>query len=202
MMLRLAAAIALAATASAQGILEPPRAACPLSSGTYNELYAVAVYLADTDRMEEAELCLTDALAATVPAFQMLSDLTTRKQEHPRAALIAGLIDKLVNNADAKLYYAKKLLQNNEHQLAMEILDGVAVGNPDIAGIRHLLGVACFGSGKNEEAIANLKRAVELEPEVELYKTELEMLTKAIAGELPEQVEAAAKAAAEADNSV
>ena len=166
--------------------------------------YAVAVYLADSDRMEEAELCLTDALAATVPAYTMLSDLSTLKKQHPRAALIAGLIDKLVNNADAKLYHAKKLLQNNEHQIAMELLDGVAAGNPDVAGIRHLLGVSQFGSGKNEEALANLKLAVELDPEVALYKTELEMLEKAIAGELPEQIEAAAKAAAEeaaADNS-
>ena len=39
----------------------------------------MAVYLADEDRMEEAELCLVDAIAASMPAFTLLSDITTVK---------------------------------------------------------------------------------------------------------------------------
>ena len=58
------------------------------------------------------------------------------------------------------------------------------------------MGVAQFRLDQQEEAIDNLKKAIELEPETELYKTELETLEKAIKGELPEQIEAAAAAAA------
>ena len=119
-------------------------------------------------------------------------------EEHARAARLAGIIDTMVNNADAKLFHAKKLLQNGESQAAMELLEFIAANNPDLADVQYLLGVAQFGSGKNDEARASIQKAMELDPENEDYKTELENLDKAIKGELPEQVEAAAKAAAEA----
>eukprot|EP01046_Picozoa_sp_COSAG06_P032036 COSAG06_NODE_3172_length_5736_cov_2.704985_6_plen_137_part_00 len=118
--------------------------------------------------------------------------------QHARAARVAGIIDTMVNNADAKLFHAKKLLQNGEHAVAAGLLEVVAVNNPALASVRHLLGVAQFGSGKNEEAEANLKAAAELEPDNELYTNELENLEKALKGELPVQVEAAAAAAAAA----
>ena len=43
-----------------------------------------------------------------------------------------------------------------------------------------LMGVAQFRLDQPDEALANLKKAIELEPETELYKTELETLEKAI----------------------
>ncbi len=64
-----------------QGLLEQPKPVCPLAEGNFNELYAVAVYLADSERMEEAELCLADAIAASMPAFTLLSDIATIKGE-------------------------------------------------------------------------------------------------------------------------
>lgn len=71
----------LAGDASAQGLLETPKPTCPLTEGNFNELYAVAVYLADQDEMEQAELCLVDALAASMPAYTLLSDIMTATGE-------------------------------------------------------------------------------------------------------------------------
>lgn len=104
----------------------------------------------------------------------------------------------MVNNADAKLFHAKKLLQNGESQEAMRLLEFIATNNPTLGDVHYLLGVAQFGSGKNDAARASIQKAIELDPENEDFKTELENLDKAIKGELPEQVEAAARAAAEA----
>ena len=68
---------ALVGAAQGQGLLETPKPVCPLAEGNFNELYAVAVYLADAERIEEAELCLADAIAASMPAFTLLSDINT-----------------------------------------------------------------------------------------------------------------------------
>ena len=122
----------------------------------------------------------------------------TVAEQTARAARIAGIIDTMVNNADAKLFYAKKLLQNGEHDKAAPLLQFIATNNPTLADVQYLLGIAQFGSGKHEEAEASIKRAIELDPENESYKEELVNLDKALKGELPVQVEAAAKAAAEA----
>jgi Flp pilus assembly protein TadD len=119
-------------------------------------------------------------------------------EEYGRAALIAGIIDKMVNNADAKLFHAKKLMQTGEYEQAAGLLSFIAVNNPTLADVHYLLGIAQFGSGKAELAEASIKKAIELDPENQAYKDELETLEKARAGELPVQVEAAAKAAANA----
>lgn len=119
-------------------------------------------------------------------------------EEHARAALVAGIIDTMVNNADAKLFHAKKLMQAGGHEQAEGLLDFIAVNNPTLPDVQYLLGIAQFGSGKHELAVASVKNAIELDPENQSYKDELETLEKAIKGELPIQVEAAAAAAAEA----
>lgn len=74
-------ALALVGTVQGQGLLETPKPVCPLADGNFNELYAVAVYLADAERIEEAELCLADAIAASMPAFTLLSDINTVNRE-------------------------------------------------------------------------------------------------------------------------
>ena len=75
--------LSLGAFVTAQGLLGTPKPVCPLASGTFNELYAVAIYLANEDLMEEAELCLVDAIAASMPAFTLLSDINTVNGESP-----------------------------------------------------------------------------------------------------------------------
>ena len=47
-------------------------------------------------------------------------------EEHARAALIAGIIDTMVNNADAKLFHAKKLMQAGGHEQAEGLLNFIA----------------------------------------------------------------------------
>ena len=53
-----------------------------------------------------------------------------------------------------------------------------------------MLGVSQYATGEHELALANVKLATEIEPETEVYKTELEVLEKAVK-------EAAEKAAAD-----
>merc|ERR1719440_2523698 len=169
---------------------------CPIGGGGFQELYAVAVLLSHQDKLEEAEVCLSDAITTTVPAYRMLSDIATVNSQFGRAAAIAEIIETLTNNGDAKLYYARKLLRIDQNEKAKERLDVLIEHNGENAEIRHLMGVAQFRLDQQDEAIENLKKAIELEPDTELYKEELETLQKAIRGELPEQIEAAAAAAA------
>jgi tetratricopeptide (TPR) repeat protein len=154
---------------------------CPIGGGGFQELYAVAVLLSHQDKLAEAEVCLSDAITTTVPAYRMLSDIATVNSQFGRAAAIAEIIETLTNNGDAKLYYARKLLRIDQNEKAKERLDVLIEHNGENAEIRHLLGVAQFRMDQPDDAIANLKKAIELEPETELYKTELETLEKAIA---------------------
>ena len=50
---------------------------CPIGGGGFQELYAVAVLLSHQDKLAEAEVCLSDAITTTVPAYRMLSDIAT-----------------------------------------------------------------------------------------------------------------------------
>merc|ERR1719197_348118 len=167
------------AGADAEAEAEPIK--CPVGGGGFQELYAVAVLLSHQDKLAEAEVCLSDAITTTVPAYRMLSDIATVNSQFGRAAAIAEIIETLTNNGDAKLYYARKLLRIDQNEKAKERLDVLIEHNGENAEIRHLLGVAQFRMDQPDDAIANLKKAIELEPETELYKTELDTLEKAIA---------------------
>jgi hypothetical protein len=48
-----------------------------VGGGGFQELYAVAVLLSHQDKLAEAEVCLSDAITTTVPAYRMLSDIAT-----------------------------------------------------------------------------------------------------------------------------
>merc|ERR1719440_1475242 len=172
--------------ADADAEAEPEPVKCPVGGGGFQELYAVAVLLSHQDKLDEAEVCLSDAITTTVPAYRMLSDIATVNSQFGRAAAIAEVIETLTNNGDAKLYYARKLLRIDQNEKAKERLDVLIEHNGENAEIRHLMGVAQFRLDQQDEAIENLKKAIELEPDTELYKEELETLQKAIRGELPE----------------
>lgn len=157
---------------------------CPVGGGGFQEIYAVAMLLSSQDKLAEAEACLSDAITTTVPAYRMLSDIATVNGQFGRAAAIAEIIETLMNNGDAKLYHARKLLRINQNDKAKERLDTLIEHNGDNAEVLHLLGVAQFRLEQNEEALASMKKAVEVKPDEQLYKDELEVLEKAIAGEL------------------
>ena len=63
------------ADADAEAEAEPVK--CPVGGGGFQELYAVAVLLSHQDKLAEAEVCLSDAITTTVPAYRMLSDIAT-----------------------------------------------------------------------------------------------------------------------------
>ena len=63
------------AGADAEAEAEPIK--CPVGGGGFQELYAVAVLLSHQDKLAEAEVCLSDAITTTVPAYRMLSDIAT-----------------------------------------------------------------------------------------------------------------------------
>eukprot|EP01048_Picozoa_sp_COSAG05_P003828 COSAG05_NODE_187_length_14703_cov_123.022186_3_plen_199_part_00 len=161
----------------------PPPAKCPLSGGGFQELYAVATLLASQDKIGEAEACLSDAITTSVPAYRLLSDIATNNGQFGRAAGIAGIIETLLNNGDSKLYYSRKLLRVNQNEEAKTRLDALAEANTDNGDIFHLLGIAEFRLGNNDTAVASLEKAIAADPDSQLYKDELDVLKKAIAGE-------------------
>lgn len=61
---------------------EPEPVKCPVGGGGFQELYAVAVLLSHQDKLAEAEVCLSDAITTTVPAYRMLSDIATVNSAH------------------------------------------------------------------------------------------------------------------------
>lgn len=93
------ATLAQAAAADGEAAeAEPIR--CPVGGGGFQELYAVAVLLSHQDKLEEAEVCLSDAITTTVPAYRMLSDIATVNSQFGRAAAIAEIIETLTNNGE------------------------------------------------------------------------------------------------------
>ena len=83
----------------------------------------------------------------------------------------------------ARADYARKLLKINKNEDAKKRLEALAEFNKDKGEIFHLMGIAEFRLGNNETAIEQINKAIEVEPENELFKSELEALNKAIAGE-------------------
>lgn len=63
--------------ADADAAAEEEPVKCPVGGGGFQELYAVAVLLSHQDKLAEAEVCLSDAITTTVPAYRMLSDIAT-----------------------------------------------------------------------------------------------------------------------------
>jgi hypothetical protein len=140
--LALSARVAAQEDAAAEGAgenaeAEPEPVRCPVGGGGFQELYAVAVLLSHQDKLAEAEVCLSDAITTTVPAYRMLSDIATVNSQFGRAAAVAEIIETLTNNGDAKLYYARKLLRVNENEKAKERLDVLIEHNGENAEIRR-----------------------------------------------------------------
>ena len=76
---------------------------CPIGGGGYQELYAVAILLTNQDKLAEAEVCLSDAITSTMPAFRLLADIATSKGEAGRSWKIAELMDTVMNNGEPLL---------------------------------------------------------------------------------------------------
>ena len=93
------------AAAAADTPEEPaPPVTCPIGGGGYQELYAVAMLLTNQDKLAEAEVCLSDAITATMPSFRLLADIATSKGERGRAYKIAELMETVMNNGERLLH--------------------------------------------------------------------------------------------------
>ena len=69
---------------------------CPISGNVaYNELNAVSVLLLAQGRVDEAEACLVQAVLSTLTAYKTLSDIALARGDTGRAAMLAGLADRL-----------------------------------------------------------------------------------------------------------
>ena len=119
-----------------------------------------------------------------------MSDIATRSEAPVQAARLALLSESLADTGNAKLFSARKLFQANDFPAAKQRLEFLVANNPPSAEMSHMLGVGQYATGEHELALANVKLATEIEPETEVYKTELEVLEKAVK-------EAAEKAAAD-----
>ena len=73
---------------------------CPIGGGGFQELYAVSMLLTNQDKLREAEVCLSDAITSTMPAFKLLADIATSKGERGRSWKIAELMDTVMNNGE------------------------------------------------------------------------------------------------------
>jgi len=124
------------------------------------------------------------------PAFKLLADIATSKGERGRSWKIAELMDTVMNNGNSKLYLVRKLLQLGDgaekaEPMLAELME--VETNKDNAELQHLTSVTQFKLDKIDDAIESMKKAVKLDPESELYPSELEVLEKAKNGELPEE---------------
>ena len=90
-----------AADAAGGGAPAPDAAAaanisCPIAGNVaYNELNAVSVLLLAQGRVDEAEACLVQAVLSTLTAYKTLSDIALARGDTGRAAMLAGLADRL-----------------------------------------------------------------------------------------------------------
>ena len=153
---------------------------CRLSGGGFEALSAVALVLDSAGAVDEAELCLVDALQSAVPAFRQLSDIAARKQQFTRAAVISGIVERIDGSADSRLYHATRLLQAGDAEGANQRLEPIAKANAELASVQHLLGVAKFRLGKNDEAVESLKLATSLAADVKLYADDLKAIEDAL----------------------
>lgn len=93
---------------------------------------------------EIERLLFSDAARAAVQAEQIL--LAT--PGHPVATLLLGVARRFTGNASA----------------AVETLEPLTRSQPDHAAVHYEFGRACSAAGRREQAIAALRRAVELQP--------------------------------------
>ena len=93
---------------------------------------------------EVQRLLFTDAARAAVQAEQIL--LAT--PGHPVATLLLGVARRFTGNASG----------------AVETLEPLTRSQPDHAAVHYEFGRACSAAGRGEQAIAAMRRAVELQP--------------------------------------
>jgi Flp pilus assembly protein TadD len=93
---------------------------------------------------EVERLLFTDAAGAALQAEQIL--LAT--PGHPVATLLLGVARRFNGNASG----------------AVETLEPLTRSQPDHAAVHYEFGRACSAAGRSEQAIAAMRRAVELQP--------------------------------------
>ena len=148
----------------------PAPVRCPLINASFNELSAVGQLLLSQGHSEQAEACLLEAVASTLPVLRVLSHVAANRNDFGRAAALSQLLEMMDSSADAKLLHAQRLLQNNENAAAAKRLAALleTPGSPhaESADVHHLHGIASFRLGDGAAAMRHLERAVQLQPEV------------------------------------
>jgi len=73
------------------------------------------------------------------------------------------------DHLEARLLLAEVLLTDNRASEALPVLEPAAAAHPENPGVQHMMGLVLDANGHPGEALAYYRRAVELEPDDEVY---------------------------------
>ena len=95
--------------------------------------------------IDEAEACLSDAIAATLPAYSLLSEIAAAKKLHSRAAAFSGILETLSpSDGDSVYLHAQRLAAVGRWDDALMRLKPLRKANPTNVNIANTLGVALY----------------------------------------------------------
>lgn len=161
---------------------------CPLTAGGYDDRFAVAQLLISQRNVEQAEACLNDAVASTLGAYSLLSDIAAAKRDGRRALAFSAVLETL-NPRDGETVYlhAQRLGQVGRWRDALPRLEDLSQSNPNNFNILNTYGVALYHTKNYTGAVDHFQRALELAPNNTDYKANLDAAHDALKG--PDEAE-------------
>ena len=128
-------------------------------------MYAVGQYLLAQKSIDQAEGCLSEAIAATLPAYGLLSEIAALKKERHRALAFSGILETLSpSDGDSVFLHARRLGQAGRWQEALTRLKSLRKANPDNIDIVNSLGVAYYHTESYVDAKNEFVYALDIAP--------------------------------------
>lgn len=158
--------------------------AARLSGGGFDDRYAVAQLLIVQRDLARAEACLLEAIASTLGALSLMSDIAATQRLPLRAAAFSSVLTQL-NPQDGETVYlhAQRLGQAGAWNESLPLLLRLSGANPANANIANSLGAAYYQTYAYDDAIAAFGRALELAPDNVDFAANLKKATAVQAGD-------------------
>jgi len=139
---------------------------CPIRGGGFDDRYAVAQVLILQKNLAQAEACLLEAIASTLGALSLMSDIAATQRLPLRAAAFSSVLTQL-NPSDGETVYlhAQRLGQAGAWNESIPLLDRLATANPSNANIQNSLGAAHFQAFDYDAAVVAFAAAHDLVPD-------------------------------------
>lgn len=145
------------------------RSVCPIEGGGFNELNTIGELLLAEGRTVEAGACFQIAMSRTFGTLRRLSMISAEKGQSERAAAFSHTLAMMDGTPQTMVYHAKRLIQNNQIDEALERLRLAYRLAPQDPVLLDTYGVALFRVGEHSDGLKFIQQAIAIEPTSDMF---------------------------------